>query len=88
MTNFILLRCQTIVYWIKLKFRLLALGILLVFSINSINELKAQCPTIFIDNMDGIPGYPAINDLSVCGVADTITYYVSNMLGVIGQLLS
>jgi len=53
------------------------LGILLSFSINSFS----QCPTLFVDDMNGTPGYPELNDLSVCGLADTISFYVLNTSG-------
>ncbi len=44
-------------------------------------QTSADCPTIFIDDLNGVPGYPYINDLSVCGVPDTISYYILNTAG-------
>ena len=60
-----------------LKSSLQILFILLYFS----NISLAQCPTLFTEDLNGIPGYPELNDVSVCGVADTLTYYVLNNSG-------
>ena len=54
---------------------------LFLLFLSPIPSAQAQCPTIFLDDMNGIPGYPQVNDLSVCGVQDTLTYYVSNTSG-------
>jgi len=55
------------------------LPVLLFFTISS--QVSAQCPTIFIDDLNGIPGYPTLNDASVCGEPDTLTYYLLNTSG-------
>ena len=68
--------------WHKLPSYFVLLFALFCFSFNPTASLNAQCPTIFIDDMNGIPGYPQVDDLSVCGLPDTLTYYVSNTSGV------
>jgi len=44
-------------------------------------QSSAQCPTLFVDDLFGTPGYPTIDDLSVCGKPDTISLYVLNTSG-------
>ncbi len=46
---------------------------------------NAQCPTIFMDDLRGVPGYPEVNEVTVCGVPDTISMYINNTSG---QVLS
>jgi len=55
------------------------LPVLFLFAFNS--QVSAQCPTIFIDDLFGIPGYPTLNEASVCGEPDTLTYYLLNTSG-------
>jgi len=54
--------------------------ILLILTVK-INANAQQCPSIFINDMNNVPGYPRIDDVSVCGVPDTITFYILNTSG-------
>jgi len=55
------------------------LPVLFLFALSL--QTSAQCPAIFIDDLNGIPGYPTLNDASVCGEPDTLTYYLLNTSG-------
>ncbi len=60
----------------KFNYLLIFIGFLYLSS-----NAQAQCPTIFIDDMQPVPGYPVLDDVSICGVPDTITYYFLNSSG-------
>jgi len=57
----------------------------IVLTLGAIVNVNAQCPTIFIDDLRGVPGYPEVNEVTVCGVPDTISIYINNTSG---QVLS
>jgi len=66
-------------YYFKESIKLFSIILILMAVI--INANAQQCPSIFINDMNNVPGYPRIDDVSVCGVPDTITFYILNTSG-------
>jgi len=66
-------------YYLKNSIKILS--IILIVIAFKMDASAQQCPTIFINDMNNVPGYPKIDDVSVCGVPDTITFYILNTSG-------